>query len=197
MATYTAPNKLVGYADSVNTSGRIGSSAFCLFVDFAKVGAPTNTGVVNTDVIDDIGELPQNCAIRQVVAQVVKPITVLSDDGISAIPITLKLGSTSIASLSLADLNGPALGGQWTEVTLANGGTGVDPTKRDLSLVVGAVLDDAATPTATGITGGVLMLVCFVDYIPEVDELEALFEDIDEVSDGGNTATEVGNLGWN
>ena len=193
--TYTAPNKLVGFADSVNATGRFGRSAFALFVDFAKVGAPAATGLVNTDIVDGIGALPQNCAVRQVVAQVVKPITVLSTAGISAIPLTLKLGATAIASLSLAALNGPKLGAQWTEVTLANGATGVDATKTNLSLTIGAVLDNASTPTATAITGGVLMLVFFVDYIPEVDELNALFNTVNEISDGGNTATEITDFG--
>ena len=194
--TYTAPNKLVGFADSVNATGRFGRSAFTLFVDFAKVGAPAATGLVVTDIVDDIGALPQNCAVRQVVAQVIKPITVLSTAGISAIPLTLKLGATAIASLSLAALNGPALGAQWTEVSLANGATGVDATKTDLSLTVGAVLDNTpVTPVATAITGGVLMLVFFVDYIPEVDELNALFNTVNEISDGGNTATEITDFG--
>ena len=193
--TYTAPNKLVGFADSVNATGRFGRSAFTLFVDFAKVGAPAATGLVVTDIVDDIGALPENCAVRQVIAQVVKPITVLSTAGISAIPLTLKLGATAIASLSLAALNGPALGAQWTEVTLANGATGVDATKTDLSLTIGAVLDNADAPAATAITGGVLMLVFFVDYIPEVDELNALFNTVNEISDGGNTATEITDFG--
>ena len=193
--TYTAPNKLVGFADSVNATGRFGRSAFTLFVDFAKVGAPAATGLVNTDIVNGIGALPKNCAVRQVVAQVVKPITVLSTAGISAIPLTLKLGATTIASLSLAALNGPALGAQWTEVSLANGATGVDATKTNLSLTVGAVLDNAGTPVATAITGGVLMLVFFVDYIPEVDELNALFNTVNEISDGGNTATEITDFG--
>ena len=194
--TYTAPNKLVGFADSVNATGRFGRSAFALFVDFAKVGAPAATGLVNTDIVDGIGALPQNCAVRQVVAQVVKPITVLSTAGISAIPLTLKLGATAIATLSLAALNGPKLGAQWTEVTLASGATGVDATKTNLSLTVGAVLDNTpVTPVATAITGGVLMLVFFVDYIPEVDELNALFNTVNEISDGGNTATEITDFG--
>ena len=194
--TYTAPNKLAGFADSVNATGRFGRSAFTLFVDFAKVGAPAATGLVETDIVDDIGALAQNCAVRQVVAQVVKPITVLSTAGISAIPLTLKLGSTTIASLTIEALNGPELGAQWTEVTLANGATGVDATKTDLSLTVGAVLDNTpVTPVATAITGGVLMLVFFVDYIPEVDELNALFNTVNEISDGGNTATEITDFG--
>ena len=193
--TYTAPNKLVGFADSVNATGRFGRSAFALFVDFAKVGAPAATGLVVTDIVDGIGALPQNCAVRQVVAQVVKPITVLSTAGISAIPLTLKLGATAIASLSLAALNGPALGAQWTDVSLADGSTGVAGAKENLSLTIGAVLDDADTPVATAITGGVLMLVFFVDYIPEVDELNALFNTVNEISDGGNTATEITDFG--
>lgn len=193
--TYTAPNKLVGYADSVNATGRFGRSAFALFVDFAKVGAPAATGLVSTDIIDDIGALPKNCVVRSVAAQIVKPITVLSEDGISAIPITLKAGSTTLASMTLADVNGPALGAEWTDVSLANGATGVDATKTDLSLTIGAVLDNADEPVATAITGGVLMLTFFVDYIPEVDELNALFNTVNEISDGGNTATEITNFG--
>jgi len=194
--TYTAPNKLVGFADSVNATGRFGRSAFTLFVDFAKVGAPAATGLVNTDIVDGIGALPANCVVRTVAAQIVKPITVLSTAGISAIPLTLKLGATAIASLSLAALNGPALGAQWTDVTLANGATGVDATKTNLSLTVGAVLDNTpVTPVATAITGGVLMLVFFVDYIPEVDELKALFNTVNEISDGGNAATEITDFG--
>lgn len=191
MSTYTLTNKLTGYADSVAAGGRIGRSAFTLLVDFAKAGAPAATGLVSTDVIDDIGALPQNCVVRSVAAQVARPITVLSEDGISAIPLTLKAGSTTLASLSLAALNGPDKGAQWTDVSLSDGSTGVAGTKADLSLTVGAVLDNAETPTATAITGGVLMLVFFVDYIPEVDELTALFQDIPEVSDGGNTAEEI------
>ena len=191
MATYTAPNKLVGFADSVNATGRLGRSAFALFVDFAKVGAPAATGLVETDIVDDIGALPGNCVVRTVAAQIVKPITVLSEDGISALPITLKAGSTTLASMTLADVNGPALGAEWTDVTLSDGSTGVAGAKKDLSLTIGAVLDDATKPAATAITGGVLMLVFFVDYIPEVDELNALFNTVDEVSDGGNTATEL------
>lgn len=193
--TYTAPNKLVGFADSVNATGRFGRSAFTLFVDFAKVGAPAATGLVNTDIVDGIGALPKNCVVRTVAAQIVKPITVLSTAGISAIPLTLKLGATAIASLSLAALNGPALGAQWIEVTLANGATGVDATKTDLSLTIGEVLDNADAAAATAITGGVLMLVFFVDYIPEVDELNALFNTVNEISDGGNTATEITDFG--
>jgi len=189
--TYTAPNKLFGYADSVNATGRIGPSAFSLFVDFAKVGAPAATGLVSTDIVDDIGALPKNCVVRRVAAQVVRPITVLSADGISAIPITLKAGSTTLASMTLADVNGPALGVEWTDVSTANGTIGVDGTKTDLSLTIGAVLDNADTPVATAITGGLLMLTFFVDYMPEPDELAALFDTVDEVSDGGNTATEL------
>ena len=189
--TYTAPNKLFGYADSVNATGRIGPSAFSLFVDFAKVGAPAATGLVSTDIVDDIGALPKNCVVRRVAAQVVRPITVLSADGISAIPITLKAGSTTLASMTLADVNGPALGVEWTDVSTANGTIGVDGTKTDLSLTIGAVLDNADTPVATAITGGLLMLTFFVDYMPEPDELAAWFDTVDEVSDGGNTATEL------
>lgn len=189
--TYTAQNKLFGYADSVNATGRIGPSAFSLFVDFAKVGAPAATGLVSTDIVDDIGALPKNCVVRRVAAQVVRPITVLSADGISAIPITLKAGSTTLASMTLADVNGPALGVEWTDVTTANGTIGVDGTKTDLSLTIGAVLDNADTPAATAITGGLLMLTFFVDYMPEPDELAAWFDTVDEVSDGGNTATEL------
>lgn len=193
--TYTAPNKLVGFADSVNATGRFGRSAFTLFVDFAKVGAPAATGLVETDIVDGIGALPKNCVVRTVAAQIVKPITVLSTAGISAIPLTLKLGATAIASLSLAALNGPALGAQWTDVSLADGSTGVAGAKENLSLTIGEVLDAAATPAATAITGGVLMLVFFVDYIPEVDELKALFNTVNEISDGGNTATEITDFG--
>ena len=193
--TYTAPNKLVGFADSVNATGRFGRSAFTLFVDFAKVGAPAATGLVNTDIVDGIGALPGNCVVRTVAAQIVKPITVLSTAGISAIPLTLKLGATAIASLSLAALNGPALGAQWTDVTLTDGSTGVAETKENLSLTIGEMLDNAGTAAATAITGGVLMLVFFVDYIPEVDELKALFNTVNEISDGGNTATEITDFG--
>ena len=189
--TYTAQNKLFGYADSVNATGRIGPSAFSLFVDFAKVGAPAATGLVSTDIVDDIGALPKNCVVRRVAAQVVRPITVLSADGISAIPITLKAGSTTLASMTLADVNGPALGVEWTDVSTANGTIGVDGTKTDLSLTIGDVLDNANTPVATAITGGLLMLTFFVDYMPEPDELAAWFDTVDEVSDGGNTATEL------
>ena len=194
--TYTAPNKLVGFADSVNATGRFGRSAFTLFVDFAKVGAPAATGLVVTDIVDDIGALPANCVVRTVAAQIVKPITVLSKDGISALPITLKAGSTTLASMTLADVNGPALGAEWTDVSLGDGTIGIDGAKEDLSLTIGAVLDnneDAAA--ATAITGGVLMLVFFVDYIPEVDELNALFNTVNEISDGGNTATEITDFG--
>jgi hypothetical protein len=193
--TYTAPNKLVGFADSVNATGRFGRSAFALFVDFAKVGAPAATGLVETDIVDGIGALPENCVVRTVAAQIVKPITVLSEDGISALPITLKAGATAIASLSLAALNGPALGAEWTDVSLANGATGVAGAKKNLSLTIGEVRDAAATSAATAITGGVLMLVFFVDYIPEVDELKALFNTVNEISDGGNTATEITDFG--
>lgn len=194
--TYTAPNKLVGFADSVNATGRFGRSAFTLFVDFAKVGAPAATGLVETDIVDGIGALPENCVVRTVAAQVVKPITVLSEDGISALPITLKAGSTTLASLSLAALNGPALGAVWTDVSLSDGSTGVAGAKKNLSLTIGEVLDNNADePAATAITGGVLMLVFFVDYIPEVDELNALFNTVNEISDGGNTATEITDFG--
>ena len=194
--TYTAPNKLVGFADSVNATGRFGRSAFTLFVDFAKVGAPAATGLVETDIVDGIGALPENCVVRTVAAQVVKPITVLSEDGISALPITLKAGSTTLASMTLADVNGPELGAEWTDVSLANGSTGVAEAKKNLSLTIGEVLDNKADdPTATAITGGVLMLVFFVDYIPEVDELKALFNTVNEISDGGNTATEITDFG--
>lgn len=196
MSTYTLTNKLTGYADSVLATGRFGRSAFTLLVDFAKAGAPAATGLVSTDVIAAIGALPENCVVRTVVAQVVKPITVLSAEGISAIPITLKAGATTLASLSLAALNGNTLGAQWTDVSLSDGATGVAGTKNDLSLTVGAVLDNTAvTPVATAITGGQLMLVFFVDYIPEVDELAALFNTINEISDGGNTATEIDQYG--
>ena len=189
--TYTAQNKLFGYADSVNATGRIGPSAFSHFVDFDKVGAPAATGLVSTDIVDDIGALPKNCVVRRVAAQVVRPITVLSADGISVIPITLKAGSTTLASMTLADVNGPALGVEWTDVSTANGTIGVDGTKTDLSLTIGDVLDNANTPVATAITGGLLMLTFFVDYMPEPDELAAWFDTVDEVSDGGNTATEL------
>ena len=190
--TYTFSPKLTGYADSVNAGGRIGRSAFSLLVDFAKVGAPAATGLVSTDIIDEIGAQPDNCVVRSVAAQVCKPITVLSADGISAIPITLKAGSTTLASMTLADVNGPTLGAEWTDVaTLAAGTVGVDGTKNTLSLTVGAVLDDADTPTATAITGGILMLTLFVDYSLEADELTALFQTRDDISDGGNTAEEA------
>lgn len=189
---YTKTNQLVGYADSANVAGRFGRSAFTILVDFAKLGVPAATGLVVTDIIDAIGALPDNCVVRSVAAQVVKAITVLSTAGISAIPLTLKAGSTTLASLSLAALNGPALGPQWADVSLSDGSTGVAGTKTDLSLTVGAVLDNAQTPVATAITGGILMLTFFVDYMPEPDELTALFQSIDlEVSDGGNTAEEV------
>lgn len=194
--TYTAPNKLVGFADSVNATGRFGRSAFTLFVDFAKVGAPAATGLVETDIVDGIGALPENCVVRTVAAQIVKPITVLSKDGISALPITLKAGSTTLASMTLADVNGPELGAEWTDVSLSDGSTGVAGAKENLSLTIGKVLDNNAdAPAATAITGGVLMLVFFVDYIPEVDELKALFNTVNEISDGGNTATEITDFG--
>lgn len=195
MSTYNMLNKLTGYADSVNATGRIGKSAFTLLVDFGKAGAPAATGLVATDIVANFGALPQNCVVRTVAAQVVKPLTVLAATVPTAIPLTLKAGSTALASLTLAAINGPALGAQWTDVALATGTTGVAGTKTDLSLTVGAVLDGADTPAATAITGGVLMLIFFVDYIPEVDELTALFQDINEISDGGNTAEEVTDFG--
>lgn len=193
--TYDAPYQLTGYSDSVNAGGRIGSSAFCLFVDFEEVGAPAATGLVVTDVVDKIGALPENCVVTKVAAQVAKEITVLSDDGVSAIPLTLKAGNTTLASLTLGSINGPELGAQWKAVSLGDGTIGVDGSKTDLSLTVGAVLDDADSPVATAITGGVLALVFFVDYMPESDELTGLFSIKDEISDGGNTATEVTNFG--
>lgn len=195
MRTYTLTNKLTGYADSVLATGRFGRSAFTLLVDLAKTGASAATGLVSTDVIAAIGALPENCVVRTVVAQVVKPITVLSADGISAIPIVLKAGATTLATLALAALNGNTLGAQWTDVSLSDGATGVSGTKNDLSLTVGEVLDNADTPVATAITGGQIMLVFFVDYIPEVDELAAMFNTINEISDGGNTATEIDQYG--
>ena len=194
--TYTAPNKLVGYADSVLATGRFGRSAFTLLVDFAKLGVPAATGLVVMDIVDAIGALPENCVVRTVVAQVAKPITVLSSSGASAIPLTLKAGSTTLASLALGALNANTKGAQWTDVSLSDGGTGVATTKNKLSLTVGAVLDNTAvTPVATAITGGQLLLVFFVDYIPETDELAALFDTINEISDGGNTATEISDFG--
>ena len=196
--TYTQKQKLIGYSDSAVAGGRIGRSAFALFVDFAKVGAPAATGLVVTDIIDDIGGLPENCVVRTVVAQVVKPITVLTPagtNGITAIPLVLKGGSTTLATFALGSLNGNDKGGHWVDVSLSDGGTGVAGTKNDLSLTVGAVTNGADTPAATAITGGVLMLIFFVDYIPETDELAALFDSIDEVSDGGNNATELEGIG--
>lgn len=189
--TYTFSPKLTGYADSVNAGGRIGRSAFSLFVDFAKVGAPAATGLVVTDIINAIGALPANCVVRSVAAQVAKAITVLSADGISAIPLTLKAGSTTLATLALGALNGPDKGAQWTDVSLSDGSTGVAGTKSTLSLTVGAVLDNADTPVATAITGGVLMLTFFVDYMPEEDELTALFQERTDISDGGNAAPDA------
>lgn len=188
MATYKKINKLLGYSDSVMAGARIGRSAFSVFVDFSKVGAAPATGLVVGDIVDGIGGLPSNCVVRSVAAQVVQPITVLSADGISALPMTLKAGSTSLATLALVDINGPSLGNQVTDVSLANGNTGIDGAKENLSLTIGAVLDDAGTPAATAITGGLLMLTFSVDYMPEPDELAAWFDVIDEVSDGGNTA---------
>jgi len=128
------------------------------------------------------------------VAQVLKPITVLSEDGISAIPLTLKAGSTTLASLALGAINSPALGAQWTDVSsLSDGCTGIGTAKNTLSLTVGNVLDNASpTPQATAITGGQLLIAFFVDYMPEADELTALSQDItDYVSDGGNAAGEA------
>lgn len=186
--TYTAPVALVGYGDSVNAAGRIGSSAFSLLVDFAQMGAAPAVGLVSTDIVDLIGKLPHNCVVRRVGAQVVNPITVLSEEGISAIPLTLKAGSTALGAFTLGALNGPALGPQWKDVSLADGTIGVADTKTTLSITVGAVLDDADTPAATAITGGKLLLVFYVDYMPEVNELEALYDTINEVSDGGNAA---------
>lgn len=193
--TYTQTQRMVGFADSALATGRFGRSAFNLLVDFAKVGAPVGTGLVSTDVVAAIGGLPQNCVVRTVVAQVVRPITVLAATAPSAIPITLKAGATTLASLTLSAINGPTLGAQWTDVSLSDGGTGVAGTKTDLSLTVGAVLDSADTPTATAITGGAILLTFFVDYIPEVDELVAWFTTINEISDGGNTAEEITGLG--
>jgi hypothetical protein len=183
---YTAPVALVGYGDSVNATGRIGPSAFSLLVDFSKMGAATATGLVVTDILDGIGTLPQNCVIRTIGAQVVNPITTLAGDAPAAIPLTLKAGSITLDAMTLADVNGPALGTEMTAVSLSNGTIRVDGTKADLSIVVGAVLD--ADSVATAITGGRLMLVFYVDYMPEVEELEALYDNIDEVSDGGNAA---------
>ena len=92
--------------------------------------------------------------------------------------------------------NGPDKGATWYDVaTLANGTIGVDGTKADLSLTIGAVLDDDDRDCYGQFTGGILMLVLFVDYMPEVDELKALFDTIESVSDGGNTATEVTDFG--
>ena len=196
MSTYTQTQRMIGFADSALATGRFGRSAFTLLVDFAKVGAPVGTGLVSTDVVAAIGGLPQNCVVRTVVAQVVRPITVLAATAPSAIPITLKAGATTLASLTLSAINGPTLGAQWTDVSLSDGGTGVAGTKTDLSLTVGAVLDSTPdTPAATAITGGALLLTFFVDYIPEVDELTAWFTTINEISDGGNTATEIAGLG--
>ena len=183
---YTAPVALVGYGDSVNATGRIGPSAFRLLVDFSEMGATAAVGLVATDILDGIGTLPQNCVIRTVGAQVVNAITTLAGDAPSAIPLTLKAGSITLAAMTLADVNGPALGTEMTAVTLSNGTIRVDGSKADLTIVVGAVKD--ADSVATAITGGKLMLVFYVDYMLEVEELEALYDNIDEVSDGGNAA---------
>ena len=184
--TYTAPVALVGYGDSVNAAGRIGSSAFSLLVDFSKMGATPAVGLVVTDILGGIGTLPQNCVVRTIGAQVVNAITTIAGDAPAAIPLTLRAGGTSLASMTLADVNGPALGTEMTAVSLSDGTIRVDGTKADLSIVLGAVLD--ADSVATAITGGRLMLVFYVDYTPEVEELEALYDNIDEVSDGGNAA---------
>ena len=196
MITYTQTQRQIGFADSAIATGRFGRSAFTLLVDFAKVGAPAATGLVVTDVIAAIGGLPQNCVVRTVVAQVVRPITVLAATAASAIPLTLKAGATTLAALVLGAINGPSLGAQWTDVSLSDGATGVGGTKTDLSLTVGAVLDSTPeTPAATAITGGALLLTFFVDYIPEVDELTAWFKTVGEISDGGNTAEEITSFG--
>ena len=146
--TYTAPNKLVGFADSVNATGRFGRSAFTLFVDFAKVGAPAATGLVETDIVDGIGALPENCVVRTVAAQIVKPITVLSEDGISALPITLKAGSTALASMTLADVNGPELGrcGRMCRSPMARPAL---PGQENLSLTIGRCWTMTDEPLAT------------------------------------------------
>lgn len=189
--TYTKKYALTGYADSVNATGRMGPSAFSLAVDFSQAGAGA-VGLVATDIFKGLGTLPQNCVVRTVAAQVVKPLTVVSADGITALPMTLNAGSTTLAVYStLHSLSGPTKGAVWTAVSLADGTTGVAGAKADLSLTIGAVLDNATPAVATAITGGIILFTFFVDYICEVDELVALFSEIDHVSDGGNTAAEA------
>ncbi len=188
MAAYTAPLKLTGYADSALAGGRFGRSTFQFTLDLAKVGAAVGTGLVNTDTITGVGTLPKNCVVRCVAAAVGRAMTALSGKALTAIPITLKAGSTTLASMTLADVNGPLLGVEWTDVSLADGTIGVNGAKSDINLAIGAVLD---ADGATALTGGLLVLSFSVDYMPEPDEMAALFDTIDEISDGGNAANEV------
>lgn len=189
MSNYDYPIQLTGFADSVNASGRIGSSAFALVVDLAKV-APV-AGLETDDTVT-IGALPQNCVVTNVALQIVKPITLVNGKAIGETKFTTKAGSTTIAAFGDAvSNNGADKGALWAApATVANGTIGVDGSKETITLVVTSTKD--VDSTASAVVGGVVMLTFFVDYNPSSDELVALFKDVDEyVSDGGNTAAEV------
>lgn len=189
MSNYDYPIQLTGFADSVNASGRIGSSAFALVVDLAKV-APV-TGLVTDDTVT-IGALPENCVVTNVALQIVKPVTLVDGKAIGETKFTVKAGSTTIAAFGDAvSNNGADKSALWAApATVANGTIGVDDNKETITLVVTSTKD--VDSTASAVVGGVVMLTFFVDYNPSSDELVALFQNVDEyVSDGGNTAAEV------
>ena len=191
MANFAKNVNLIGYADSVNATGRIGPSAFAILIDFKEIGLITGTGAVKDDVITNIGTLPSNCVVRRVAGMVVDPLQILASDKTPAkLEFIVQGGSTALGTLNMVTANGNRLA-MWADpANLAAGTIGVDGTKSALTVKLGDI--HHTTNTDTAIVGGKLLLVFMVDYMPEPDEVEALFQDIDEyVSDGGNTAPEV------
>jgi hypothetical protein len=191
MANFAKSVNLIGYADSVNATGRIGPSAFSILIDFGQIGLVTGTGAVEDDVITNIGTLPKNCVVRRVAGMVVEPLQILDSDKTPAkLEFIVKGGATALGTLDMVGGNGNKLAVWADPANLAAGTIGVDDTKSALTVTLGDI--HHTTNTDTAIVGGKLLLVFMVDYMPEPDEVDALFQDIDEyVSDGGNTAPEV------
>ena len=192
MSDYTLKPVLTGFSDSVNAGGRIGASAAAFVVDFGKIASGVN-GFVKDDTVK-IGELPANCNVTDIAVQVVSPLVFKNNEGTTETKLLIINNTTTMSTINLHGKNAIAEGAVFGAVTAPNGASG----KNAVKLVIkGGDIKDDNGGQADGILSGVILVIIYAQYMPEPDELTALWSRKDEVSDGGiDGATPIIGVGY-
>lgn len=191
MSNYNLKPVLKGYSDSANSGGRIGSSAFALpIIDLDSITG--GTGIAKDDTLGGaaaakvsattpgLGISANNSVVRRIGIQVIRPLVNAAGTTITAVPLLIKIGTNDAVTVTLD--SGATGASAFADVTAAKGLTG--PTEDvPITAVVGTLAP------ASNIVSGSLLLVFYVDYLPEVDEAESMARSVlASYLDGGSAS---------